>query len=118
MNLLAVALLAISTETQAPKMLRPSEVLQNLMVSDPHAALRFCAERPALHARRGEAAASDMDRQCDWAIQENFHDALHPPTLEELGPILIRALQKSPKLYYLEESYTRRYRIVLAQGHE
>lgn len=118
MNLLAVvALLALSNE--APKkMPSPSDVLGELLGSDPHAALRFCAERPALHARQGEAKASDIDRECDGVIRQNFHDALHPPTLQELGPYLIRALQKSATIYYLEESYTRRYRIVLAQGHE
>lgn len=118
MNLLAVvALLALST-APPKKMPSPADVLFLRSGEDPHAALRFCADRPALHARQGEAAASDVDQMCDSVIRSNFHDALHPPTLEELGPILIRALQKSPTIYYMVEPYTNRYRRVLAQGHE
>ena len=71
-----------------------------------------------LGPRQGEAAASDVDRECDSVIRTNFHDALHLPTMRELGPSLIRALEKSPVIWYQAGPYANAYRKTLARAGE
>jgi hypothetical protein len=88
----------------------PDTVLFCLFERDPAAALEFCAKRPALHAGKGAAAASDVDKTCEEIIDANFPAALHEPTRRELGPWMIGALEKSPVRAYLAADYATFYR--------
>lgn len=98
------------------KMTTPDTLLFLLFERDPVAALHFCAERPALHAGKGEAAASDIDLTCEEVISKNFDEALHMPAIRERGPDMIRALEKSPIRWYLAKSYASRYRAEIARA--
>lgn len=102
--------LLISFLLATKTMTSPDTLLFLLFERDPAAALRFCAERPALHAGKGEAAASDVDMTCEEIITATFHDAMQMPTMRELGPFMIRALEKSPVRSYLAKVYAARYR--------
>lgn len=110
MKALLLASVFLTTE-----MTTPDTLLFLLFEKNPSAALRFCAERPALHAGKGEAAASDIDLTCEEVIDATFHDALHMPTMRELGPSMIRALEKSPIRWYLAKPYGDRYRKLTGQ---
>lgn len=92
------------------KMPSPAELLADLKTRDEAAALQFCADRPALHAGKGESSASDMDVECENVIMLVYPRALHLPSLRELGPMFIRALEKSPFRWYLAKPYAERYR--------
>jgi hypothetical protein len=110
-----VAFLSVSVAADVPTMPAPADLLLDLAARDAHAALRFCAARPALSAGRGEPAATDVDLTCDIVIRMNFSDALHMPTMRVLGPSMIRALQKSPTLWYQAPAYENTYRKTLAR---
>ena len=88
----------------------PDSILFVLFEHDPAAALRFCAERPALHAGKGAATASDVDLTCEEIIDATFHDALEMPAMRDLGPSMIGALEKSPARQYLAKPYAALYR--------
>lgn len=111
-----VAFLSLTVAPEVPEMATPAGLLLDLSVRDAPAALRFCAERPVPHTRRGEAAETDVDATCDIVIRMTFSDALHMPTLRELGPWMIRALEKSPTMWYEAAPYANAYRKTLARA--
>ena len=100
----------LTTAATPAKMPSPADLLEALSESDPPAALRFCAERPALHAAKGESAVDDVDAVCESTITKLFSEALKLPALRELGPFMIRALEKSPVRWFVAKPYAERYR--------
>lgn len=104
---LLVVLLQINTAKGIPT---PDDLLFLLFERDPIAALRFCAERPALHAGKGESSASDVDRTCEEIIDANFPAALNDETIREVAPHMIGALANSPVRAYLSKPFAAHYR--------
>lgn len=109
------AVLLISFLLSTKEMTTPDTLLFLLFEREPAAALRFCAERPALHAGKGEAAASDIDITCEEVIDATLDDALRMPTMRKLGPSMIGALEKSPVRWYLAKPYAGLYRTRTAE---
>jgi hypothetical protein len=103
-------MLLVSFLLTTKAMTTPDTLLFLLFERDPAAALHFCAERPALHAAKGAAAASDVDLTCEEVIDGNFDAALHMPTMRDLGPSMIGALEKSPMRAHLAKPYAGLYR--------
>jgi hypothetical protein len=104
------AVLVLSVLLSGPaKMPSPADVLAELKNRDEAAALHFCAERPTPQVRRAEASASDIDVECENVITRLYPRALHLPMLRDLGPMYIRALEKSPFRWHLAKPYSERY---------
>ena len=109
------ALLVAFLLTTPATMPSPRDLLWHLYETDPPTALRFCAERPALHAGKGEDAVDDIDSVCESTITKLFSEALNLPALLELGPSMIRALEKSPVRWFVARPYAERYRYQMSK---